>query len=177
MNALPPELSIRPATAADADALAALARDTFIESYADQIAEADVVSHLDEFYGNAQQTRELLDPGITVLLLCDGEELAGFAHLEARPLPGCVRDAGALALLRFYLRRRWHGKGAARPFLDAVAGAARARGARTLWLTVWEHNPRAIAFYRKCGLVDVGATGFQVGDDLQTDRVMELALA
>jgi ribosomal protein S18 acetylase RimI-like enzyme len=55
--------------------------------------------------------------------------------------------------------------------MNAVDAAAAAR-ARTIWLGVWEHNPRAIAFYLKCGFVDVGRHPFQLGRDVQTDRIM-----
>jgi diamine N-acetyltransferase len=41
---------------------------------------------------------------------------------------------------------------------------------------VWEHNPRAQAFYKKSGFVAVGSQTFFVGTDEQTDRVMELTL-
>ena len=49
---------------------------------------------------------------------------------------------------------------------------ARARGARELWLGVWERNERAQAFYRKCGFRKVGTQIFVVGTDPQTDHVM-----
>jgi len=41
-----------------------------------------------------------------------------------------------------------------------------------VWLGVWEHNPRARAFYRKCGFIDVGEHVFQLGDDPQRDVLM-----
>ena len=47
-----------------------------------------------------------------------------------------------------------------------------ARGARELWLGVWERNARAQAFYRKCGFRKVGTQIFVVGSDPQTDDVM-----
>ena len=49
---------------------------------------------------------------------------------------------------------------------------AAARGRRTIWLGVWEHNAQAIAFYRRWGFADVGTTTFLLGKDSQTDRVM-----
>jgi ribosomal protein S18 acetylase RimI-like enzyme len=61
--------------------------------------------------------------------------------------------------------------------MAAAIEAAEAAGARTLWLGVWERNPRAIAFYRKAGFVDVGSQLFVVGTDPQTDRLMERSLA
>jgi ribosomal protein S18 acetylase RimI-like enzyme len=60
--------------------------------------------------------------------------------------------------------------------MDAVLSEAQARQARTLWLGVWERNPRAIAFYRKRGFQDVGSHEFLLGQDRQTDRVMVLAI-
>jgi ribosomal protein S18 acetylase RimI-like enzyme len=50
--------------------------------------------------------------------------------------------------------------------------AAAERGHRSVWLGVWEHNPRAIAFYERWGFVDVGEKSFVLGTDRQTDRVM-----
>jgi len=41
-----------------------------------------------------------------------------------------------------------------------------------MWLGVWERNLRAIAFYAKCGFIDVGSHVFELGSDLQTDRIM-----
>jgi len=41
-----------------------------------------------------------------------------------------------------------------------------------VWLGVWEHNPRAIAFYRKWGFEAVGEHVFVVGTDPQRDLVM-----
>jgi ribosomal protein S18 acetylase RimI-like enzyme len=56
--------------------------------------------------------------------------------------------------------------------MRAVEQVARDLGGRTLWLGVWERNPRAIAFYTKCGFVDVGAHAFFFGTEEQSDRVM-----
>ena len=47
-----------------------------------------------------------------------------------------------------------------------------AAGCDVIWLGVWEHNPRAIAFYHKWGFKQVGTQTFHLGDDLQTDWVM-----
>ena len=49
---------------------------------------------------------------------------------------------------------------------------AAARDQRTIWLGVWERNARAIAFYRRWDFADVGSQSFQLGGDLQSDRVM-----
>jgi len=60
--------------------------------------------------------------------------------------------------------------------MDAVDGQARALGARQLWLGVWEHNLRAIAFYRRVGFAQCSSHPFLLGSDLQTDWVMNRRL-
>jgi len=45
-----------------------------------------------------------------------------------------------------------------------------------VWLGVWEKNERAIAFYTKNGFKVVGHHLFKLGDDIQTDYLMKLAL-
>ena len=72
--------------------------------------------------------------------------------------------------------RAWQGRGVAQSLMVASLESAMERGARTVWLAVWERNLRAQAFYRKCGFEDCGAQEFVLGRDRQTDRVMVRAL-
>ena len=100
----------------------------------------------------------------------------GYAQLREGKVPDCVSRDGAIELWRFYVLRDWHGQGIAQALMARVRAEAVARGAATLWLGVWEQNPRAQAFYRKCGFVDVGDHVFLFGTDPQRDRVMETTL-
>lgn len=60
--------------------------------------------------------------------------------------------------------------------MAAAIGIAEARGADQVWLGVWEHNPRAIAFYNIWGFAAVGAHIFPLGTDPQRDIVMTRAV-
>jgi ribosomal protein S18 acetylase RimI-like enzyme len=64
----------------------------------------------------------------------------------------------------------------AHALMTAALAAAVERGAETIWLGVWERNPRAIAFYRKWGFEDVGSHDFLLGNDRQIDRLMVRAV-
>jgi ribosomal protein S18 acetylase RimI-like enzyme len=57
--------------------------------------------------------------------------------------------------------------------LNACEARARAWGADTLWLGVWEHNAKALAFYARNGFREVGEHVFQIGQ--QRDRDLLLA--
>ena len=128
--------------------------------------------YLSRAYGIDQQTLELTDRDITTLLVEEAGETVAYAQLRAGHVPECVTGASPIELWRFYVSREWHGRGIARPLMDRVIKAARERGAKTLWLGVWERNDRAHAFYVKCGFADAGEHIFLFGTDPQTDVVM-----
>lgn len=77
---------------------------------------------------------------------------------------------------RLYVDRDWHGKGLAPALMDACLQALKVHGSDVVWLGVWEHNPRAIAFYRKFGFAEVGDHVFPVGNDPQRDIIMMRSL-
>ncbi|HVR40680.1 MAG TPA: GNAT family N-acetyltransferase [Thermoanaerobaculia bacterium] len=164
---------IRPATIADAAALAEIAARTFNETFANDNDPADMALHSERAYGVKQQTKEIENPAIATLLAeCDGV-LAGFTQLRNGSQPPPLPDAPSpVEIARFYVDRQWHGRGVAQRLMAAAEEEAKRWNARTLWLGVWERNPRAKAFYAKCGFVDIGMQTFLLGNDLQSDRVM-----
>lgn len=169
--------TIRRATAADAAALAELAARTFRDTFVADNRPEDLVLHLATAYGPVQQARELADPTIHTLVADDAGTLVAFAQLRTGHAPTCVTGPAPIELWRFYVAADWHGRGLAHSLMAQVIDAARTAGAATLWLGVWERNPRAIAFYHKAGYVDVGAHVFVVGTDPQTDRILVKSLA
>ena len=169
-------VTIRTATAADAAVVADLARRTFFDTFASTNDASDMALHLQSAYGVDQQTREITDRDITTLLVeMDGQAVA-YAQVRGDHVPECVTDATAVELWRFYVDKQWHGQGIAQELMARVKSVALERGARTLWLGVWERNDRARAFYAKCGFVDVGEHIFLFGTDPQTDLVMVTTL-
>jgi GNAT superfamily N-acetyltransferase len=165
-------MTIRRGTTADAPTLAALARDTFYDTFASTNDATDMALHLDRAYGVAQQTAELTDPAVVTLLVEEGGQAVAYAQLRTGHVPECVTGPHAIELWRFYVTRDWHGRGVAQQLMERVVTEARQAGAETLWLGVWERNPRARAFYGKSGFADVGEHVFLFGTDPQTDRVM-----
>lgn len=173
-------LRARVAAVDDARALAAFAERAFRDTYGGASGAADVDAYVGAHFGVAQQTAELRDAAIRTLLLEDAAGvLVGYAQLRltpaaGAPVPGGVQGAAPVELARFYVDRSWHGRGAAQQLLAAVDAelAGRPLGAEPLWLSVYQENPRAIAFYRRAGFVAVGEATFQLGGELQHDWVL-----
>ncbi len=165
---------IRRAEPQDAAALAELATRTFRDTFGADNRPEDLEVHLAEAYGETRQLRELLAADVRTLVAVNGGALVAFAQLRDGDQPGSVTAADAVELWRFYVDRPWHGQGVAQRLMRAVLGEARAMGAESVWLGVWEHNPRALAFYREFGFVAVGVHEFLLGQDRQNDVVMLL---
>jgi GNAT superfamily N-acetyltransferase len=172
-----PAFRIRRPEPADAAPLAELAARLFADTFAADNRPEDMAAHLADRFGVRQQSAEIADPGILTFVVEAAAGLIGYTQVRRAPPPDCVTGEAPVELGRFYVDRSWHGRGLAQRLMAVVRDAALALGGRTLWLTVWERNPRAIAFYAKCGFRDVGCQAFRLGADLQTDRVMGVDLA
>ncbi len=164
-------LAIRTATPADAGRLTRFARRTFHETFAAENTPEDMHAYLSDAFTMSRQLAEIEDAQMTTLLAERDAALVGYAQLRVCEPPECVPDRTAIELVRFYVDGAWHGIGYAQTLMGAVERAAAAQ-ARTIWLGVWERNPRAIRFYLKCGFLDVGSHVFELGRDRQTDRIM-----
>jgi diamine N-acetyltransferase len=167
---------LRPAHRGDARALAALAERTFRDTFAAANSTELMQRHCAGSYGEAIQAAEIADAQLRTLLAYRDGELAGFAQLRlAGPAPACV-GTPAVEIQRLYVDQPWHGRGVAAVLMRALLALAAQAGAGRVWLGVWEHNPRAIAFYAKYGFHVVGEHDFDLGGDLQRDLVMQLQL-
>jgi GNAT superfamily N-acetyltransferase len=167
---------VRRGRAEEAGALATFGERVFRDAFAAENRPADLDMYVGMAYGVTQQAAELSDPRITTLIAEVDGRLAGFAQLRPGKTPPCVAGTAPIELWRFYVDRPLQGRGVARVLMDALLEAAHARGAETIWLGVWERNPRAQAFYGKCGFLDVGQQEFRLGSDRQIDRVMSRRL-
>ena len=165
-------VTIRVARVPDASWLAALAERTFRETFGADNAPEDMERYVAEHFGPALQEAELRDGRLTTLVVEVDGAPAGYAQLARGAAPRGIAVTEPAEIVRFYVDQPWHGHGLAPRLMDATVGAAKAGGARTLWLGVWERNPRAIAFYRKCGFHEAGSQTFVLGADRQRDLVL-----
>lgn len=180
MHATAMTIRIRPATVADASRLSQFGASTFRETFEGENTPDDMARYVATAFTPARQAAEITDPAGTVLLAehrgtspeTEDPELVGYAHLAAGPAPAAVQGPAPLELKRLYVSRAWHGRGVAQALMDAVLDAARDRGAETVWLGVWERNPRAVAFYARYGFRRVGEHTFVLGADRQTDWLL-----
>ena len=169
-------IQIRRGLVSDAADLSAAAERWFRETFAPDNTAGDMDIYCRSAFSPDIQRAQLEDPAVETLLLhMSSGELMAYAQLRDGRPEGLDLEA-PIELWRFYVDARHHGRGIAARLMAAVDEVARARGARTLWLGVWEKNHRAQAYYRKAGFADIGSHEFHLGHDLQLDRLMSKLL-
>jgi GNAT superfamily N-acetyltransferase len=169
-------ITVRQATTSDAALFTALAESTFVDTFGADNTPENMALYLAGAFGEDIQRSELGDARNTVLVAERGGALVGYAMLREDNAPECVVDRSAIEIARLYAVSHVIGKGIGAALMQRCLDVAVERGRRTVWLCVWEHNPRAIVFYQKWGFVDAGAKVFVLGRDHQADRVMTRAV-
>jgi ribosomal protein S18 acetylase RimI-like enzyme len=98
--------------------------------------------------------------------------MVGYARVRKGHTPSELSSMSALEIERIYVAKEYFGKQLGKYLLDACIHHARKNNDRVIWLGVWEHNPRAISFYRKSGFEKFSEHTFILGTDHQTDWLM-----
>jgi diamine N-acetyltransferase len=163
---------IRRAGVEDVALLAQMGEEAFYTAYAGEIAHEPLAAFAARVFAPERVAAELEEqPGSYLIIEVDGEA-AGLAQLRAREAPAEVNGSRPVELSKIYLLDQWIGRGLGAALMEACLEEARGQGYETMWLGVWERNPRAIGFYGKWGFEAVGEVPFPFEGEMQRDVVM-----
>lgn len=166
-------MRITRASHADIEPLVALARRSFFDTYQDIDDHDAIREHCARHFTPARFASLLADETSCVLVATDDSgELAGYALVAVSEPPACVVGPAPVELARLYLAKQWIGRGVGAALMREVIREALRRGGQTLWLGVYEHNKRAMAFYERFGMKVVGTKLFEFGGEFFDDPVM-----
>lgn len=170
-------VAVRMADAGDVPLLAKLGEEAFYTAYAEEIAHEPLAAFAARTFAPERVAAELAaQPGSYLIIEVDGEP-AGLAQLRDGEAPAGVTGPKPVELSKIYLLDRWIGLGLGARLMQACLDEARSRGYETMWLGVWERNPRAIRFYEKWGFAPVGDIAFDFEGERQRDVVMARGMA
>ena len=168
---------LRLALPADANALAILAERTFRDAFGARNSPGNMDLYCARAFGPEIQLREIGERDLVTTLADEGRQLVGFSQLRIGKASPAVKAKRPAELNRIYVAAEWHGRGVGRALMDRALADAKRAACDRLWLGVWEHNPKAMAFYRELGFEIVGTQSFMLGEERQRDLVMSIALA
>jgi RimJ/RimL family protein N-acetyltransferase len=131
--------TVRPATAADARAMAEL-----FAAVAEERSGIATEPPVDVEARTAQFTASIAE---SIVAVADGR-IVGMIHTTVSR-----HGFGEFGML---VDREWRGRGVGSALIQATVDWARDQGLHKLCLEVFAHNAAAIALYRKCGFVEEG---------------------
>ena len=166
----------RDATPDDAEALAAFARASFIDTFGHLYPPQDLADFLEASHTTALYETYARDPNLHLRVATRDGVIVGYSKTGAVDLH--VDDAArCIELHRLYVDVSVKGAGVAKKLMDDLLAWTREQGAEALYLGVWESNARAIALYESRGFEKVGNYKFKVGDTMDDEFIMRLRLA
>lgn len=170
------DLSLKKCTANDLDELRALSEQTYYDTFAAMNTPENMAAYLKEAFAPEKLAAELADPASSFYFLYADGALAGYLKLNEAPSQTDINDAATLEIERIYVHAHYQGLGLGRFLMTQAIQMAKARKKRAVWLGVWEKNARALRFYRANGFAPIGTHSFTMGDEVQTDFIMQKEL-
>ncbi|HEX8660378.1 MAG TPA: GNAT family N-acetyltransferase [Brevundimonas sp.] len=163
------EAIIRPATAADAEALAVLGRQTFLDTFVDAGGFAipyppeDLNPFLEASFSADAVRAKLNEPGAAWWVAERDGELLAFANTGPNTLPHPEAGPGNAELRRLYVSKAAQGLGLGTKLLAVALEWMESHTDGPLWIGVWSGNVKAQKLYQAYGFEKAGEYEYPVG--------------
>ncbi|MDP9046776.1 MAG: GNAT family N-acetyltransferase [Bacteroidota bacterium] len=165
-------ISIRRVELAEAGLLLDFSKKTFYDFFAHLNDLSNIEAYSATAFTLEKIQSELSNPDSEFYFAKLDNELAGYLKLNFDDAQTELQGEKALEIERIYVSAQHHGKHIGRGLLNFAADIARKKQLEYIWLGVWEHNDKAIGFYKHHGFEVFSSHKFLLGDDLQTDLLM-----
>ena len=155
---------IRLATKDDATYIAMLGRITFTEAFGQLFTDKDGLKQYLNTTFSVQKIKESLGKTNNVYWIAFVDELpVGYAKLKLRSPCQFINDKRISQLQKIYVLQDFLSMKIGKRLQEVLLQRAMMSGSRAIWLSVYQGNQRAIAFYEKNGFGTIGAHHFSIG--------------
>jgi ribosomal protein S18 acetylase RimI-like enzyme len=144
-----------------------ISKNTFEETFAAFNTKEDMTHYFEHNLSLDQLALELESPESSFYFIYVEEELSGYMKLNI---------SETFEIERIYILNKFQGIGAGKTFMNFALDHSKSLGFNSLWLGVWEHNTKAISFYKSLGFITYSEHDFLLGSDHQRDILMRLEL-
>ncbi|MES2131456.1 MAG: GNAT family N-acetyltransferase [Bacteroidota bacterium] len=149
---------------------------TFRQTFEYQNTEQNMQMYLNDNLNEQQLTLEINDLHSQFYIAYYNKVAAGYLKLNFPEKDDSSIHKDQLEVERIYILQDFQRLSIGKQLLDFAKQIAITHSLKSIWLGVWEHNIKAISFYKQYGFVKTGSHVFKLGDDEQTDEIMELKL-
>ncbi|MEJ1221561.1 GNAT family N-acetyltransferase [Sediminicola sp. 1XM1-17] len=154
------------------DRLVEISKKTFVDAFEKDNNPEDFASYLDFAFNPDRIAAEVQDADSHFYFVYLHAEIVGYFKLNQLDSQTDIKDKKALELERIYVLKEYQGQQIGKWMLEQVKILALVKQKSFVWLGVWEHNTKAIAFYELYGFRKFGTHPYYIGTDKQTDWLM-----
>jgi ribosomal protein S18 acetylase RimI-like enzyme len=169
-------IEIRKASLADLKIIQKISIQTFEETFTTVNTLENIANYIKDSFNTLQLITELNNEDSQFYLAYSSEEAVGYLKINFGAAQTEKLEGNTMEVHRIYVLRTFHRKNIGQMLLDKAKYVGQATGVTSIWLGVWEENYRAIQFYTKNGFVVFDKHVFTLGNDQQTDLLMQLAI-
>ncbi len=156
--------------------LVQLARTTFYETFSATNSPKTMEIHLNTIITTDRLLKEWKDPKSKFFFIEEEQVPVGFLKLNFYPAQSDLNDPNSLELERIYILKSHQRKNLGQQLLNFAIAQAKESRLDYLWLGVWEHNEKALQFYKRNRFEPFGQHVFKMGDEDQIDLLFKLML-
>ncbi len=176
MNTRYEQIKIKPAGKEDLASLMDIGYTTFYETFAENNRAEDMAVYLAEQFHIEYITEEFRNEKNKFLLGMKDGELIAYAKIREGSTAGDLPAEKVMEIERIYVLKAFQGQKAGLALMQYIMDYALQKHFETIWLGVWEHNVKAIGFYKHLGFEVFGSHVFMLGTDAQNDLLMKKEL-
>ncbi len=169
------DISIRKIVISEVEELQKIGRQTFRETFEEVNSEEDMLKYEAESLSIEKLTQELENPDSEFYFALKENEILGYLKLNFADAQTEKVEEG-YEIERIYVLKAFHGMKVGQILFEKALQIGQEKEMSSVWLGVWEENHRALRFYEKNGFEVFGKHDFVLGEDVQTDLMMKLAL-
>ncbi|RFN58593.1 GNAT family N-acetyltransferase [Marixanthomonas ophiurae] len=153
-----------------------IAKETFFETYASENTKEDMDAYLAKNFNTEHLQRSIINPDSFYYFAMNHQEVIGYLKVNQGSAQTDNKLPDALEIERIYILSKFQRKGVGKLLLKKAVEKAQSFNIKTLWLSVWDKNQKAIYFYKNQGFKAFDNQFYWVGTDKQTDVLMKLEL-
>ena len=134
-------------------------------------------AYMNHAFDRGRLLSELCNHQSEFYLAKEGARVIGYLKVNVKEAQTEFKGDNSLEIERIYIDNGHQGKSNGTLLLQIARQIAVASNIEYIWLGVWEKNPDAIRFYERNGFKVFSEHEFQMGDEVQIDKLMICKLA
>ena len=170
------KIEINKASILELETIQKISIQTFTDTFAAVNTAENMMNYIRDNFNLEKISSEINNPDSAFYIAIFENETVGYLKINFGNAQTEKQKENTLEIHRIYVLETFHGKKVGQLLLDEAIKIAQETDIDSIWLGVWEENHKALRFYTKNGFVEFDKHIFILGDEVQTDLLMQLEI-